>query len=457
MKIISLFLMIFLVSACQPDKEAAISEPEGEILKIQKVTSKSGITAWLVEDASHPIVAMRFTFKGAGARNENEATQGTAKLLSHTMDEGAGDLDSQAFQKALTDHSIALRFSSGRDNFGGRLKTLSRHKDKAFALLTMALNEPRFDEEAVERMRQANISRIKSSKGDPNWIQSRLVNDILYEGHPYALNSGGTLSTLPKITPDDLHNYKEAQLTQDRLLVSVTGDISAEELAQRLDQIFSSLPETAPVHEEGRFTLKNAGKTFIYDKDIPQTVMAAALPSFRKSDPDYFAYRVMNALYGESGFGSRLMEEAREKRGLTYGIYSSRFHYDQTEGLSISTSTKNDSAAEMIEIIKAEMETMKQDIAEEDLAPIKSYMTGSLMLSLTSTDKIAGTLQDMQISGYETDYLDRYAGNINAVTAGDVKRVAERILKPDLLTVIMVGQPVGIENAIVRKTLPNVD
>ena len=201
-----------------------------QVLDIKEITTENGITAWLVEDHSLPIISMKFSFKGAGAIRDGEDKQGLVQLLSNTMDEGAGDLPSQEFQKTLNDHSITLRFNAGRDNFGGQLKTLSRYQDKAFNLLKQAINTPHFDEEPVERMRQANISRIKQSIGDPEWINARIFNDVAFAGHPYALNSGGTLTTLKNITAQDLKNHHQTWLTKDNLHIGVTGDITAQQL-----------------------------------------------------------------------------------------------------------------------------------------------------------------------------------------------------------------------------------
>jgi zinc protease len=442
-----------LIGACKPE----ISKPEGDILEIQRVTTKQGIEIWLVEDNSHPIIAMNFTFKGAGAINETDETQGTAHLLSNTMDEGAGDLTSQEFQKALSDHSITLRFSSGRDNFGGRLKTLSRNQDKAFELLKLAINEPRFDEEPLQRMKQSNIARIQSNKADPDWIRARLVNDIIYQGHPYARNSGGTLSTIEKISSDDLRKYHKEFLTKDRLVISVVGDIDPETLAKKIDTVFGDLSENKTQETREDFNLQNTGKTFIYKKDIPQSLITMVLPSIKKTDPDHYALKVMNMIYGGGGFGSRLMEEVREKRGLTYGIYSGPSYQNYTNSFRISSSTKNKSAAELIKIVRDEMLKMTEEIDEKEITKAKSYITGSLPLSMSSTDKIARIVQNLRLDNRETDYLDQFADNINAITAEDIKRVAKRILKPENMAVIIVGEPDNIEDFEILDDLPNVE
>lgn len=452
MKNLVLFLCLLAVVACKPE----IKEPEGEILKIQEITTKKGISIWLVEDKLHPIIAMRFTFQGAGAINETVKTQGTARLLSNTMDEGAGDLDSQAFQKELSDHSITLRFSSDRDDFGGSLKTLNRHQDKAFDLLKLSVSNPRFDEEPLARMKQANISRIQSAKGEPDWIRSRLSNDIFYKDHPYALNAGGTISTLKNITVDHLRAYHKTQLTKDRLVISIVGNIDAKTAAEKVDAIFESLPNGEKSDAPQSFDIKNQGQTFIYDKDIPQSLVTVALPGIEKIDPDYYTFKVMNIIFGGGGFGSRLMEEAREKRGLTYGIYSSMVHKKYTNEFIVSVSTKNESAQEMVTLIRDEMIKMVEGASEEEIEKAKAYLNGSLSLSLTSTDQISSIVQQMNLY-HHIHYLDDYNDLINAVTKDDVIRVAKRILKPEAMVTIIVGQPENIENFKSLDSLPNVE
>lgn len=445
-------LSFFLLISCLP------LQAKERVLNIQEVESEGGIKAWLVEDDKLPIIALRFSFRGAGALQNPEDKQGLSLLLSNTMDEGAGELDSQAFQKELSDHSISIRFHSGRDNFGGSLQTLSRHKDKAFNLLKLALMEPRFDEEPVERMRQANLARIRSSKGKPDWINARIFNDLAYQGHPYALNSGGTVTTIKNITIDDLRTFRKNWLTKDRLVISATGDISADELGQLLDDVFGGLPENGEESKVERVEIQNTGKVFLFEKDIPQTFISVALPSIKQDDPDHYALVLMNAIFGSSGFGSRLMKEAREKRGLTYGIYSGLLAQDLMDGFEVSTSTKNQSAKEMLDIIKEQMSAMIENgVTKEELADAKSNIIGSLPLSLTSTSSISAAMQSTQLDEHPSDYLDHFDDKINAVTSEDILRVAKRILDPDNLLVVLVGSPTNIDNINKIDTLPNVE
>lgn len=427
-----------------------------KVLDIQEITSPGGIKAWLVEDHSVPVISLMFTFKGAGAALDPADKQGLAQLASNTMDEGAGDLDSIAFQKELQDLSISLRFSSGRDDFGGSLKTLTRNKERAFELLKLALTEPRFDAEPVERMRAANKSRIRSSLSDPGWIAARLLNDRAFEGHPYAQNSGGTLSTLDSITPADLHEFVRTRIGKNILYVSAAGDITKEELAALLDEIFGALPDVG-IPGVADIDVQNQGKAFLYKSNIPQTIVEVMQPGIARLDPDYHTAQIMNFILGGSGFGSRLMEEVREKRGLTYGIYTGFYLAEHLNGYTVSTSTANESTAEVLKLIEDEWRKMASGpVSEKELTDAKSYLIGSLPLSLTSTDAIAGLLLSLQVDGLPIDYLEQREQAIGAATAEDVLRVSQRILNPEQFVTILVGQPLDAE-AVVIEEIPNAE
>jgi len=429
-----------------------------KFLDIKEVTSESGITAWLVEDHSIPVISLQFAFKDAGSIQDPADKQGLARMLSNTLDEGAGELPSEVFQKELRDLSISLSFGSSRDNFTGNLKTLSQNKERAFELMRLALTAPRFDEGPVARMRAANQSRIRSSLADPDWIAARIMNDVAYEGHPYALNSGGTLSSLEAITPDDLRNFAKTQLTKDRLKVSASGDITAEELKEVLELLFQALPESVPESKTQQLSLQNKGKSFVYTLDIPQTMIEIQQSGISRQDERYHYAQIMNFVLGSSGFGSRLTEEIREKRGLTYGIYSYFSNMDYFDGLAISTSTANKNAGQMLALITEQVQKIRSyPITEEELKNAKSYLIGSLPLSLTSTDKIAGLLLSLQMDDLGMDYLDKREETIQNATTDDVFKTAQKILATENFVTVLVGRPEGVMNATKVETVPNVE
>ena len=438
-----------------------VQKAQATVLDIQEVTSPKGITAWLVEDDSVPVIAMSFGFKGAGAIQDPDNLQGLARMLSNTMDEGAGSMDGQEFQEALRENAISLSFSSSRDSFTGSLKTLTKNKERAFELTKLALTKPRFDKEAVDRMREANIARIKSSLADPGWKAARLVNDRAFEGHAYARNSGGTLSSLGKITPKDLKAFHKKVIGKNNLHVAVAGDISAEELAEILDDVFGKLPEVELDSPEAH-GVQNQGAVYLHEQDIPQSVIEIMQPGIGRDDPKFQIAQVMNFILGSSGFGSRLTKEIREKRGLTYGVYSYFYDLDHLNGLAVSTSTANANVPQMLELIAAEFKKMSElPVTDKELASAKSYLVGSLPLSLTSTDKIAGLMNSLQLDGLSKDYLDQRNAQIEATTIDDVQNLSKELLDPASFVTIIVGQPEGLEDAGIEvetiKKLPNVE
>jgi zinc protease len=431
---------------------------QASLLNIQEVTSPSGIKAWLVEDKTVNLITIKFLFKGVGARNDPPEFQGLSRLLSNTLDEGAGDLDSTEFQSQLNKYSIGLSYSTGRDDFYGSLKTLTKYDDVAFDLLKLSLTKPRFDSDAVTRMIDSNKSRILQDMTDPEWMAARIQNDALYKNHPYGLNSGGTLSSLEKITPQLLRDKLSSQLTKDRLLVSVVGNISPKELAVVLDKIFSDLPNSkAALLLPKEINLTKTPQSVLYKHEMPQTILSLTSQGISHSDPDYFAAEVLNQIFGGGGFGSRLTEVIREQKGLTYGIYSSSSEMDAVTDFSIDTTLQNQNVAKVLNEIQSQMNFMKdKTVSNDELLKAKSFLMGSLPLNLTSTSKIADMLLSFQQFGLPKNYLDIRKQNIAKVTAADIQRVAKRVLNYNNFTIVAVGQPQNFKSTTIYTELPNV-
>ncbi len=247
-------------------------------------------------------------------------------------------------------------------------------------------------------------------------------------------------------------------LGRNNLSVSVAGDITAEELADVLEQVFGTLPEVK-IPETPKLKIQNTGKIFHYQRDIPQSVIEIMQPGIGRDDPRFHSAQVMNFVLGSSGFGSRLTEEIREKRGLTYGIYSYFYDLEHLKGLAVSTSTANKNVAEMLKLIKDEFKKMaKAPITEKELRDARSYLIGSLPLSLTSTDKIAGLINSLQLDGLPIDYFDQREKAINETGIEDVQELAQELLSPENFVTILVGSPEELDQDTTRvKSLPNVE
>lgn len=413
-------------------------------LEVQTLSAPGGIQAWLVEDTSLPLVTMKFSFLG-GLAQDPEDKPGLAKLVSVLLDEGAGDLRSQDFQAQLSNHAIGLSFSPGRDAFHGSLRTTSTHRDLAFSLLKMALTQPRFDPDAITRMKNALNAELQVNLGDPSWLSARTFNGIVFEGHYYAQPGGGTRAGLAAVTRRDLQDFVRTQFAQDLLRVVIVGDMTREQAEAMLADVFGGLTATGNSASLTRATLANTGKTVLLPLDTPQTYIAIAQPGVARTDADWYTAQVMSFILGGGSFDSRLMREVREKRGLTYGVYTSLLTQTQGEALQTTLSTSNDNAAEALKIIHTEFARLAQDgVSADELKDAKSYLIGSMPLQLTTTSDIADALMSLQIYGLDPSELDQRADRIRSVTAADVQKLAARLLDPQQMTTILVGQPAGI-------------
>lgn len=423
---------------------AVAATPE-KILNVVAVKAPAGVEAWLVEDKSVPVISIAFSFEG-GLANDPEDKPGVGRLVSMLLDEGAGKLKSQAFQQKLSDNAIQLSFTAGRDHFTGRLKTLRANKDLAIELTALALTAPRFDKDAIERMKQANSAEIRQNMGDGSWLAARTFNGMVFENHFYAAPGYGDLQSMQSITRGDLIDFADTQLRRGALRVAIAGDISAAEAEATLSALFGKLPlaeETADTPQPA--TLSYAGKTILLPLDTPQTFILAGDGGVAHTDPDWPAAVVMNYILGGGQFDSRLMKEIRVKRGLTYGVYSMLTSMKYASMLQASFSAGNAKAAEAVSILRREWASLaEKGPTPEEVSNAKAYLTGSILLDLTSTSDIAGALNALQQDGLDIDYVNNQNALINAVTPDDVKRVATRLLKPDNLTIVMVGKPVDV-------------
>lgn len=417
------------------------TQAQERVLDIKEYTSPKGITVWHVEDHTLPIITIDFAFRGAGAVVDPQGLDGLGQLVSNTIDEGAADRDGHTFQRDLQNHAIELHFRNSRDHFYGQLKTLKRHSDLAFSMLNDALLKPRFDQEAIDRMRNANISRIKSSLSNPEWLAARLMNDIYYGDHPYARNSGGTLSGLAAITAEDMHRFVKRYLTRDRLMVAVAGDIDPNTMLAQIDTIFGDLP----LSEESDTPIADVAppvesRQRAFETNSPQSVVSMIWPTFPKTDPDYYVLRVLNHLLGGGGFSSYLMEEVREKQGLTYGIYSQLTAMDYDNHLSIESAASPANIEPMRMAITDVLTLFKsQPMDEALLKDAKSYLVGSLPLQFSSTQNLSKTALNLQLDDLPISYLDQWTDKINAVTSVDIQRVSNRIFKGEAAAIAIAG------------------
>jgi zinc protease len=418
--------------------------PASAATNVERVVSERGIEAWLINEPSIPFMSLSLQFKG-GAALDPEGKEGLAYMTSGLIDEGAGDLDSQAFRTELEDLAIRLSFDAGRDTVSGELRTLTEHRERAFELLRLALTEPRFDEEPVTRVRSQILADLRRRSEDPNYIASLTWFETAFPDHPYGRPTRGTPESIEAIEVEDLRAFVEGRFARDNLFIGVAGDVTPEELKPLLDLAFGDLPErSAPI--EIAATTPVADGTVVVRRAIPQSQILFGQEGFERHDPDFYAGHVVNHILGGGGFTSRLTAEVREKRGLAYSVYSYLLPTDFAPLWLGGAGTDNVRVAETVSLVREQVAVMAEgQIGEEELADAKTYLTGSFPLRLTSNDQIAGMLASMQAQDLGIDFLERRNEYIEAVEMEDVRRAAARLYDPDNLLVVVVGDPEGLE------------
>ena len=410
---------------------------------IERVVSPGGIEAWLVRDSTVPLIALDFAMLG-GSEQDPADKPGIANMAASLWDEGAGSLDSRAFHARLEDKAIALGFSAGRDRVHGTLRTLKENRDEAFEDLRLALTAPRFDSEAVERVRGQIISQLQRLSTTPNDIASRTFWKAAFPDHPYGRPVSGTPESVAAITVDDLKSYTARVLARGQLKIGVVGDIDAETVGRLLDRTFGELPAQPRLNPVLDVTMQGLGRRIVEQLDVPQAVVTFGTTGIARSDPDFMAAYIVNYILGGGSFSSRLYREVREKRGLAYGVSDSLTWLDHTAMLVGGTATRAAVTGEAIGIIEAEIRRLAQDgPTAQELADAKSYLEGSYALGLDTSPKIAAQLVQLQTDNLGMDYIDRRGSMIESVTLDDARRVAKRLLDAGLLETI-VGHPQGV-------------
>ena len=410
---------------------------------ITPVTSPSGLNAWLVEEHSIPFVSIELIFQG-GATLDSDEQAGAVNLMTALLEEGAGDMDAQAFATRSEELATRLRFEAGRDSVSVSARFLTEDAEAVIDHLRLALTEPRFDEDAIERVRGQVLAKLRRDALDPNTLASRAFARAAFGDHPYGRESDGTPETVAALDRDALLAAHRAAISRDRVFIGAAGDISGEDLGVLLDRLFEGIPETGadPV---GRAEFLAAPGVEIIPFDGPQSVVAFGHDGIARDDPDFLTAFVVNEVFGGGRFGTRLMQAVRTERGLTYGIGAFLSSGALGESYQGRLSTDNANVEAVMDLLRDEWARIGQEgVTEEELARIQTYLTGAYPLRFDGNSSIASIMASMQYQGFDIDYVNVRNDMIDALTLEEVNRVAARLYDPEALFFVIVGQPVGL-------------
>lgn len=413
--------------------------------KIEEIVTPKGLHVWLVQAPELPMVAVELNFR-AGAMLEPKAKQGVAQFTAALTDEGAGAYDAKAFREELD--AIGARFGASTDmqDFGINLTSLSEHKARAFELMGLAVTQPRYDEDAVARMRDALLADIRQGDEDPATVAWRLFRPAVYGDHPYANGGEGTLKSVGSLTAADARAWHDRYFTKANLRVTVVGDITAAELVPLLDKALGSLPQGDVRYAMDKAPQATVPQVVKKQMPVPQSTVLMGHLGLPRSDPDFYAMLVMNEILGGGVLTSRLGLDVREKHGLVYGVNSVNAPLPYNGMFYVSLATGNTNVAKALELVRKHVRAIRDvPVSDEELADTKAYLIGSFPLRLESNAKLLAMVSMMQNEDLPRTYLSDWPQKIADVTRADVQRAAQRLIAPDAMALVVVGDAEALD------------
>ena len=413
-------------------------------VEIEEHVTPGGIEFWLVQERAIPFVALEVSIEGGGALDP-PGKRGSVNLMMALIEEGSAEMDARAFQEAREALAADFTFDAYDDSVAISARFLTENKEEAVALLRQALVAPRFDEDAVERVRAQVLSGLARDANNPSRIAGDAFYAAAYPGHHYGSDMSGTVESVRGLTREDIVAAHRAAVTREGVHVAVVGDTDAETAARLIDDLLGDLPAEAPP-EAGAAEWALEGGVTVIDYPTPQSVALFAQPGLPRDHPDFFAAHVLNHILGGGGFESRLMTEVREKRGLTYGVGTSLVPRIHAALLIGQVASANDSIAEAIEVIRAEWARLASEgVTQAELDAAKTYITGEYPLRFDGNGPIAEIMVGMQLVGLGPEYVLDRNSFVEAVTLEQINRVAAELLRPEALHFTVVGQPAALE------------
>ncbi len=405
-----------------------------------RIIEEAGVTAWLVEDASLPIVALNWAWPG-GVAHDPAGQEGRLSLAAAMLTEGAGGLDNVAFADALRDAGIALQFGPGRDGFSASLRALSDAWPEALRLARLAMTAPAMEARALDRARARAVVAARQALETPRGLASRAFWAAAFPGHPAARFSSP--ESIVAIPADGLREALGAQLRREGVLLAATGAIDEAGVRAAIRELFGALPAGTPAAAPPLPAMARFGRVVV-DKAAPQSAVLFGQDAVPPDAAQWEATQVALRILGGGGFSSRLMREIREERGLTYGIGAG---LDVLSGRAVvlgQASTDNATAAQMIALLEQAWARMAADgPTAEELAEAVDFLNGSMPLQFSDTRRIAGGMLSLMQNRRTPEWLAGRPARLSALRLADVAGAARRFGE-EPLRVAVAGQPQGL-------------
>ena len=410
---------------------ALLSMPAQATLPIQTFTTSTGVKGLFIEAPGLPMVDIRLVFHAGGARDGEQA--GLSRLTNRLLDDGAGKWSADELAERFD--NVGAQFGRGalRDMAWVSLRSLTDPEllNPAVETVRTLLAEPHFDKQSLARERNQMLTALQAQQQSPGQLASKAYYETIYAGHPYGSPPEGTITTLKAISQDDIRGFFKRYYVGTNAVIAIVGAVDLAGAKQLAEQITGVLPKGSPAPALPE--VKPLAKAQREDIAFPssQSHVRVGQPGMRRGDPDHYALYTGNYILGGSGLVSRLTEEIREKRGLSYSVYSYFSPMDRKGPFMMGLQTRNEQTVEALALLNATLqEFMDKGPSEEELMAARNGIVGGFALRMDSNAKQAELLTMMGYYNLPLDYLDTYIGHIRQVSLKDIRDAFHRHLDP---------------------------
>ena len=424
-------------------------------------TLRNGLRVVTVERKEVPLVTAEMLIKAGGAADPAQLA-GLADMTAALLTKGTATRSAPQIAEAIEALGGALNSEARWDASSASINVMSSRFEPAMEILADVVRHPTFKDEEIERLRQQTLDDLNVELRDPGALARFVAERVVFGDEPYGHPLAGTLESVARIKRDDIIRLHDAYYRPDNAILVIGGDIKPEKAFQIAERLFGdwakpSTPLPVSNAESTASSTDNKLRVIVIDKpDAGQAAVVVARRGIKRTDPDYFRGLVANSVLG-GGYSSRLNEEIRVKRGLSYGAGSALDARRDVGPFIEATQTKNQSGAEVASILVSELGRLSSaPIPETELTPRKSALTGNFARALETTDGLVGEVASLALYGLSFNEINDFISNVQRVTAGDVQRFAGSRIDAKDARVIIVGNGREFLNDL-RKQFPNVE
>lgn len=408
--------------------------PKYEVLQLS-----CGVPVYLVENHNQPLVSISLYFR-AGSSHDVAGKEGIASLTTELLSRGTSSRTATEIAEQIDFCGASLGSSAGWDASTVSASSLTRFLPTAIDLLADITLDPVFAVEELDRARLQRLAGIKHAKSDPGYLADTIFAKEVYGDHSYALESGGTESSISFAQREQLQEFHTAHFNPENAFFIVAGDVSEAEITALLNAKFASWKGVNAPQAVSVNTLPPKPRVSLVQK--PQAVQSALRVGhigIARTHPDYTKCYVLNMLLG-GYFNSRINANLRERNGFTYGARSFFDARKQTGAFVVSTEVRTEVTAQATYEILNEMKKIRSEpVTDDELSMVKNYIIGSFPLTIETPQQVAGRLSLIPLYGVASDYYDTFRSVIAAITKEDLLQMAETYLQPDAVTIVASG------------------